>query len=41
MPYRKVTAIEQIWYLIKWGLKNGFGWKEEKRDRDAAERKCL
>lgn len=31
MPYRRVTYLEQMWYLLKWGLKNGFrwNWREE------------
>lgn len=35
MPYRKVTTIEQIWYMLKWGLKNGFWWQwREKGEND-------
>ena len=37
MPYRKVTAIEQICYMLKWGLKNGFQWNwrnEHENDPD-------
>ncbi len=30
MGYRKVTYLEQIWYMIKYGLKHGFGAKERK-----------
>ena len=26
MPYRKVTPLEQVIYLLMWGLKNGFWW---------------
>lgn len=28
MPYRKVSYLEQCWYLIKLGLKHGFGGGE-------------
>ncbi len=31
MGYRKVTYLEQIWYLIKYGLKHGFGPNERKK----------
>lgn len=24
MSYRKVTALEQIWYLLRWGFRNLF-----------------
>ena len=24
MDYRAVTYLEQIWYLLKWGVKHGF-----------------
>ena len=30
MGYRKVTYLEQIWYLIKYGLKHGFSLNEKK-----------
>ena len=30
MGYRKVTYLEQIWYMIKYGLKHGFDAKEKK-----------
>lgn len=32
MPYRKVRYLEQIWYLLRYGLRHGFGEKE-KHDR--------
>ena len=32
MPYRKVSYLEQCWYLVKWGLRHGFG-RKEKHDR--------
>lgn len=37
MPYRRVTYLEICWYMIKWGLKNGFdigGRKERKHERN-------
>lgn len=30
MPYRRVTYHEQLWYLLKWGVKNGFRRRKEK-----------
>lgn len=30
MSYRKVTYLEQIWYLLRWGLRHGFR-RERKR----------
>ena len=32
MPYRRVSYLEQCWYLIKWGIRHGFG-RKEKRER--------
>ena len=34
MPYRKVTYMEQILYLLLYGIKHGFGGEE--RDRKTA-----
>ena len=33
MPYRKVSYWEQMWYLIRYGLRHGFGGRE-KDDRN-------
>ena len=33
MPYRRVSYLEQCWYLIKWGLRYGFGGERKKHDR--------
>ena len=31
MPYRKVTYLEQIVYLLMYGLRHGFGCKEREK----------
>lgn len=33
MPYRRVTYLEQAWYLIKWGIRHGFGGGKNDRKR--------
>lgn len=32
MPYRRVSYLEQLWYLLKWKMKHGFRRKENDRD---------
>lgn len=41
MPYRKVSYLEQMWFLLRWGLRHGFRGKGENMTELELYKKCL